>query len=266
MARRQGRAAYLQKFWSTASLSSYYRGIPHLSIEGKVFARVTLTRLQSLASQVYPELQCGSELVGPQWTWSSPLDSCRRSREHQQQPLVLTFVDLTKAFDLVSRTGLLQILQRIGCPPKLFAFITAFHENMQRTAELTTEDAYGGSAMYTVWNPISCQGTRGPTTPSLQGCLRRWPATHWNRSQHKTASPRRCVKEGALRAETKARAEAAIKRAAIKKRQGSFRETNNYVCTSCNKDCYSRIGLLSHSKACWHCRWPSSLRGVEKLL
>ena len=36
-----------------------YPGISLLSIVGKVFARVTLTCLQSLASKVYPESQCG---------------------------------------------------------------------------------------------------------------------------------------------------------------------------------------------------------------
>jgi transcription termination factor 2 len=60
------------------------------------------------------------------------------------------------------------------------------------------------------------------------------------------------VKEGAIRAETKARAEATIKRAARKERQVSVREATNYICTSCNKDCHSRIGLLSHSRACRH--------------
>ena len=35
------------------------RGISLLSIVGKVFPWVTLTRMQSLASQVYPESQCG---------------------------------------------------------------------------------------------------------------------------------------------------------------------------------------------------------------
>ena len=36
-----------------------YRGISLLSILGKVFARVALTRLQVLAEQVYPDSQCG---------------------------------------------------------------------------------------------------------------------------------------------------------------------------------------------------------------
>ena len=57
-------------------------------------------------------------------------EKCRE----QQQPLLLAFVDLTKAFDLVSRSGLFKILQKIGCPPKLLAIITSFHQDMQSTA------------------------------------------------------------------------------------------------------------------------------------
>ena len=49
----------------------------------------------------------------------------------QQQPLFLDLVDLTKAFDLVSRSRLFKILQKIGCPPKLPAIITSFHQDMQ---------------------------------------------------------------------------------------------------------------------------------------
>ena len=41
----------------------------------------------------------------------------------------LVFVDLTKAFDLVSRSGLFKILQKIGCPPKLLAIITSFYQD-----------------------------------------------------------------------------------------------------------------------------------------
>ena len=36
-----------------------YRGISLLSIVGKVFARILLTRLQTLAARIYPESQCG---------------------------------------------------------------------------------------------------------------------------------------------------------------------------------------------------------------
>ena len=45
-------------------------------------------------------------------------------------PLYIAFIDLTKAFDLLSRSGLLELLRKIGCPPHLLAIITSFHENM----------------------------------------------------------------------------------------------------------------------------------------
>ena len=46
-------------------------------------------------------------------------EKCRE----QKRPLYLAFVDLTKAFDLVSRDGLFKVLKKIGCPPKLLAII-----------------------------------------------------------------------------------------------------------------------------------------------
>lgn len=45
----------------------------------------------------------------------------------------MAFIDLTKAFDLVSRRGLFSILDRIGCPPKLLSILRSFHENQQCT-------------------------------------------------------------------------------------------------------------------------------------
>jgi len=41
------------------------------------------------------------------------------------------FVDLTKAFDTVSRRGLWMVLQRIGCPEIFIKIIQSFHDGMQ---------------------------------------------------------------------------------------------------------------------------------------
>ena len=42
-------------------------------------------------------------------------------------PLRIAFIDLTNAFDLVSRDGLFKDLPKIGCPPKLQSMIESFH-------------------------------------------------------------------------------------------------------------------------------------------
>ena len=44
--------------------------------------------------------------------------------------LYIAVIDLTKVFDLVSRSGLFKLLHKIGCPPHLLAVITPFQENM----------------------------------------------------------------------------------------------------------------------------------------
>ena len=83
-----------------------YRGISMLSIVEKSFARVILKRLQVLADQIYPEEQCGFH---PKRSTVEMIFSLRQLQEkcrEQQQPLYIAFVDLTKAFDLVSRDGL----------------------------------------------------------------------------------------------------------------------------------------------------------------
>ncbi|XP_076043737.1 uncharacterized protein LOC143026842 [Oratosquilla oratoria] len=53
----------------------------------------------------------------------------------QRRSLYIAFIDLTKAFDLVSRQGLFTLLQRIGCPPKLLRMISSFHEDMHGTVQ-----------------------------------------------------------------------------------------------------------------------------------
>ena len=45
--------------------------------------------------------------------------------------LYAAFVDLTKAFDSVSRDGLWEILARHGCPPKFLTIIRQLHEGQQ---------------------------------------------------------------------------------------------------------------------------------------
>ena len=107
-----------------------YRGISLLSIAGKAFARVNLNRLQLLAERFYPVAQCG--LRAARSTIERQLqEKCRE----QGQPIYLAFINLTKAFDLISRDGLFALLERIGCPPKLLGMVVSFHQDMRGTVQ-----------------------------------------------------------------------------------------------------------------------------------
>ena len=55
--------------------------------------------------------------------------------KEQNMPLYIAFIDLTKAFDLVSREGLFAILLKIGCPPNLFNIVKSFHTNKRATIQ-----------------------------------------------------------------------------------------------------------------------------------
>ena len=102
---------------------------------GKVFAKVVLIRLQKLAERVYPESQCGFRAGRSIIDMVFSLRQLQKKCREQQMPLYIAFIDLTKAFDLVSRDGLFQILPKIGCPPKLQSMIESFHANMKGTVQ-----------------------------------------------------------------------------------------------------------------------------------
>ena len=51
--------------------------------------------------------------------------------QEQNVDLYMTFVDLTKAFDTVSRDGFWKIMAKFGCPPRYIATVRQFHDGMQ---------------------------------------------------------------------------------------------------------------------------------------
>ena len=51
--------------------------------------------------------------------------------QEQNVDLYMTFVDLTEAFDTVSRDGLWKIMAKLGCPPRFIAVVRQFHDGMQ---------------------------------------------------------------------------------------------------------------------------------------
>ena len=106
-----------------------YRGISQLSIVGKVFARVILIRLQKLAERIYPESQCGFRAERSTIDMVFSLLQLQEKCREQHMPLYIAFIDLTKAFDLVSRDGLFKVLpkidKRIGKAASTLARLTA---------------------------------------------------------------------------------------------------------------------------------------------
>ena len=54
----------------------------------------------------------------------------------QDQPLYMVFVDFSKTFDTVGRTGLWQLLKKYGCPEKFTTTIAALHTGMMATVSV----------------------------------------------------------------------------------------------------------------------------------
>ena len=110
-----------------------YKGISLLSIIGNVFAKV-LIRLQKLVERVYPESQCGFRAGRSTKDMIFSLRQLQEKYRELQMPLYIALIDLTTAFDLVSRNDLFQILPKTGCPPKLQSMIESFHANKRDSA------------------------------------------------------------------------------------------------------------------------------------
>ena len=59
--------------------------------------------------------------------------TARQLQEKCQEQIVdlyMTFVDLTKAFDTVSRERLWKIMAQFGCPAKFIALVRHIHDGM----------------------------------------------------------------------------------------------------------------------------------------
>ena len=113
-----------------------YRGIALRSIVGKIFDRVILIRLQKLAERIYSESQCGFRAERSTLDMIFSLRQLQEKCREQHMTLYIAFIDLTKAFDLVSRDGIFKVLLNIGCPPKLQSMIEYFHTDTNGTVQI----------------------------------------------------------------------------------------------------------------------------------
>ena len=93
-------------------------------------------RLQKLAERIYQESQCGFRAGRSTIDMLFSLRQLHEKCREQHMPLYIAFIDLTKAFDLVSRDGLFKVLPKIGCPPKLQSMIESFHTDTKGTVQI----------------------------------------------------------------------------------------------------------------------------------
>ena len=110
-----------------------YRRISLLDAVRKAFASVVLNRLRFLAERVYSKAQCEFEAERSTIDMVFSLRQLQERCHKQKRLFYIAFIDLTKAFDVVSRSGPFTLLQRTGCPSKLLRIITSFHENTKGT-------------------------------------------------------------------------------------------------------------------------------------
>ncbi|XP_043562378.1 mucin-6-like, partial [Chiloscyllium plagiosum] len=85
------------------------------------------TRLQILVEHVYPETQCNFRVKTSTVDMIFSLCQLQEKGSEQKMSLYVAFIDLTKAFDLVSKNYLFKVLLKIDCPPKLLSMIESFH-------------------------------------------------------------------------------------------------------------------------------------------
>ena len=124
---------HLYKRKGNPQVCDNHRGISLLSIAGKILAKILLNRLNVHLDQtgLIPESQCGFRKERGTIDMIFTARQLQEKCQEQNVDLYMTFVDLTKAFDTVSRDGLWKIMAKFGCPPRFIAMVRQFHDGMQ---------------------------------------------------------------------------------------------------------------------------------------
>ena len=104
---------HLYKRKGNRQVCDNHRGISLLCIAGKILARILLNRLiDHLEQGLLPESQCGFRKERGTTDMLFAARQLQEKCQEQNVDLYTTFVDLTKAFDTVSRDGLWKIMSK----------------------------------------------------------------------------------------------------------------------------------------------------------
>ena len=128
---RDASIVHLYKRKGNRQACDNHRGISLLSIAGKILARVLLNRLITHLEQgLLPESQCGFRKERGTVDMIFAARQLQEKCQEQNTNLYSTYVDLTKAFDTVSREGLWKIMAKYGCPRKFITIVRQLHDGM----------------------------------------------------------------------------------------------------------------------------------------
>ena len=118
-----------------------HRGISLLCIASKILARIMLNRLaHHIADNVLPESQCGFRAGRGTTDMIFGMRQIQEKCREQNQELYMFFIELTKDFDSVNRTGLWKLLAKVGCPDTFVDVIRSFHDDMIARVQCQNRD------------------------------------------------------------------------------------------------------------------------------
>ena len=155
---------YIYKNKGNRTSCDNYRGISLLSIAGKILARLLLNRLLAhLEQDLLPESQCGFREGRGTADMIFASRQLQEKFQEQNRELFSTYVDLTKAFDTVSREGLWKIMAKFGITDKFTRIVRSFHEGMQASVSVEGE----ASRAFQVSNGVKQGCVLAPTLFSI---------------------------------------------------------------------------------------------------
>ncbi|KAL8596969.1 hypothetical protein ACOMHN_027915 [Nucella lapillus] len=148
---KDGSIVHIYKRKSNRQSYGNHQGISLLSIAGKILARVLLNRLlQHLEQGLLPESQCSFRAERGTVDMTFAARQLQENCQEQHSDLFVTFVDLTKDFDTVSRDSLWKIMEKFGCPSKFITISQQFHDGMM----VKVLDDGGESKAFSVTNSM----------------------------------------------------------------------------------------------------------------
>lgn len=115
---KDAQITHLYKRKGNRQACNNHRGISLLSIAGKIFAIILLNRITvHLEECLLPESQCGFRRERGTTDMVFAARQLQKKCQEQHSDLYSAFIDLTKAFDTVSREGLCKIIGKFGWYP-----------------------------------------------------------------------------------------------------------------------------------------------------